>query len=136
MLGLRIWTESMCFLSMISLLAEAEAVPQQQAPQNFGELLRAMMPMLVMMAMLMYFIVIRPQSRERQQREKLLSSLKKNDRVVTFSGIIGTVTNFSGDGKEVTLRVDDNIKMQFLRSAIQGPLSDVSPTEPNKPSAS
>ncbi len=127
----------MDFLSMISLLAlaEAEAAPQQ-APQNFGELLRAMMPMLVMMAMLMYFIVIRPQSRERQQREKLLSALKKNDRVVTFSGIIGTVTNFSGDGKEVTLRVDDNVKLQFLRSAIQGPLSDTPPTEPNKSSAS
>ncbi|MCX7419508.1 MAG: preprotein translocase subunit YajC [Planctomycetia bacterium] len=120
---------------MISLLAEAEPAAQQ-APQNLGDLLRQMMPMLVMMAMLMYFIVIRPQSSERKQREKLLSGLKRNDRVVTFSGIIGTVTNFSSDGKEVTLRVDDNVKLQFLRTAIQGPLSDTPPAETNKPSAS
>ena len=122
----------MDFLSMISLLAEAEPV----VPQGLGDLLRQMMPMLVMMAMLMYFIVIRPQSSERKQREKLLSGLKRNDRVVTFSGIIGTVTNFSSDGKEVTLRVDDNVKLQFLRTAIQGPLTDTPPAETNKPAGS
>ncbi len=125
----------MDFLSMISLLAEAEPVVPQ-APQGLGDLLRQMMPMLVMMAMLMYFIVIRPQSSERKQREKLLSGLKRNDRVVTFSGIIGTVTNFSSDGKEVTLRVDDNVKLQFLRTAIQGPLTDTPPVETNKPAGS
>lgn len=121
----------MDFSLVISLLAEAE--PAAQQPQDFGELLRAMMPMFLMMAGLMYFMLIRPQGRERKQREALLSSLKKNDRVVTLSGIIGTVTSFSNDGKEVTLRVDDNVKLQFLRSAIQGPLSDSPPAEPAKP---
>ncbi len=120
---------------MISLLADAEPAAQPQ-PQNFSELLRAMMPMFLMMAGLMYFMLIRPQGRERKQREALLNALKKNDRVVTFSGIIGTVTSFSNDGKEVTLRVDDNVKLQFLRSAIQGPLSETPPAETTKPSAS
>lgn len=111
------------FLSLISLLAEGEAAQPQP---SMGEAFRSMAPMLVVMVFLMYFMVFRPQGRERKEREALLAGLKKNDRVVTFSGIIGVVTGFSGDGKEVTLRVDDSVKLNFLRSAIQGPLRDAS----------
>ena len=124
----------MDFSLVISLLAEAE--PVAPPPQSLSEVLRAMMPMFLMMAGLMYFMLIRPQGRERKQREALLSSLKKNDRVVTLSGIIGTVTSFSDDGKEVTLRVDDSVKLRFLRSAIQGPLSESPPAETAKPTGS
>lgn len=114
---------------LFSVLAEGEAPGQ---PATMGDAFRSMMPMLAVMAFLMYFMVFRPQSRERRDREALLANLKKNDRVVTFSGIIGTVTGFSSDGKEVTLRVDDSVKLCFLRSAIQGPLGDSSAADSSK----
>lgn len=111
----------------VSVLAEGEAPAPQQAP-GFEAML---MPMILIVAV-WYFLILRPQGKERRQRETLLANLKKNDRVVTYSGIIGTIVSFSNDNKEVTLRVDDSVKMKFLRSAIQGPLAE-STEEPAKP---
>lgn len=69
-------------------------------------------------AAIMYFIVIRPQSSEKKKRESMLSAIKKNDRVVTVGGILGTVLNVKDD--EITLKVDEssNTKITFTRSAI------------------
>jgi len=71
-----------------------------------------------------YFVVIRGNRRERSSHKEMLSSLKKNDRVVTIGGIIGTVASTSPDGREVTLKIDDNARLKVLRSAIQGPLRE------------
>jgi preprotein translocase subunit YajC len=63
-----------------------------------------------------YFIVLRPQQRQKADRERMLTALKKGDRVVTTSGMHGTVT---GLGEHtVTLRVADQVKLEFDRSAI------------------
>ena len=111
----------------ITLLAEGE--PPAPADQQFD--LKGMMPGFVIVCFLFYFLMLRPQAREQKGREAALSSLKKNDRVVTFSGIIGTVVSFSSDNKEVTLRSDE-AKFRVLRSAIQGVLAETS-EEPQKP---
>lgn len=68
--------------------------------------------------LLFFFLIIMPQRREQKQREQMLSAMKKNDRVLTAGGIIGTVANISADGKEITLKVDDNTRIRFLRTAI------------------
>ena len=94
-----------------------------------------LLPMVLIVAV-WYFLILRPQGRERKQRELQLTNLKRNDRVVTYSGIIGTITGFSDDNKEVTLRVDDTVKLRFLRSAIQGPLADTPATDTSKPAGS
>ncbi len=115
------------------VLAEGNPNPQP----SFSEAMGPMIPYFMVIAGLFYFIILRPQTRERRQRELQLASLKRNDRVVTYSGIIGTITGFSDDNKEVTLRVDDNVKLRFLRSAIQGPLAEVAAApETPKPGAS
>ena len=71
-----------------------------------------------------YFLLIRPQKREREKQDQTLKALKKNDRVVTIGGIIGTIANIEPDSKVVTLRVNDSTRMDFLRSAIQGPYAE------------
>lgn len=71
-----------------------------------------------------YFVLLRPQQAEKRRRQEVLNSLKKNDKVVTTSGIIGTIADISSDGSRVTLKVDDNTRIKFLRSAIQEPLKD------------
>ena len=91
-----------------------------QPPPQGNPLLTLLPP--VMMAVVLYFLIVaRPQKRQKQQREALLQSLKKNDRVVTIGGIIGTIAGMSKDGKDVTLKVDDNTRIRVLRSSIQGP---------------
>ncbi len=112
------------------LLAEGDG-----AAQGAPGLTSMLMPM-VLIVFVWYFLILRPQGRERKTREQQLSNLKRNDRVVTFSGIIGTITGFSDDNKEVTLRVDDNVKLRFLRSAIQGPLAETSTADASKSAGS
>jgi preprotein translocase subunit YajC len=73
----------------------------------------------VAIAIIFYFLLIRPQRREQASRESMLSALKKNDKVLTIGGIIGSVANISPDGQEVTLKVDDNTRVKFVRSSIQ-----------------
>lgn len=89
----------------------------QEAPQGPG--MGSMLPMLLMMGLVFYFLLIRPQSKEKKRRAEMLSAVKKNDRVVTIGGIHGTVVNVKDD--EITLKVDEsnNTKITFSRSAIQ-----------------
>ena len=63
-----------------------------------------------------YFLLIRPQQKQRKDREALLAAVKRGDRVVTSSGIHGTVTGL--DDTTITLRVADQVKMTFDRGAI------------------
>ena len=91
-----------------------------------------MMPLLLIF-MLLFPIVVWPQRKEQQKREALLNSLKKNDRVVTVGGMIGTVATISGDGKEITLRVDDNTRIKFTRAGISHKLEDAEKQDASKP---
>lgn len=63
-----------------------------------------------------YFLLIRPQQQKQKQQRALLDALKKGDKVVTTSGIWGTITNL---GKEtVTLQIADNTKIKMQRDNI------------------
>jgi preprotein translocase subunit YajC len=103
-------------LGLVTFIAQAsQPAGGGPPPSPFGSLL---MPMVVMGA-IVYFLMIRPQSREKKKIANMLAALKKNDRVVTIGGIIGTVVSVRDD--EVTLKVDEsnNTKLTFRRSAIQ-----------------
>ena len=68
---------------------------------------------------ILYFMMLRPQSRERKKRAEMIAAIKKNDRVVTIGGILGTVVSVKDN--EVTLKVDEsnNTKITFTKSSIQ-----------------
>ena len=74
---------------------------------------------LILIMVVWYFLMIRPQNAERAKRQEILKALKKNDRVITTSGMLGTVANISQDGKEITLKFGDAVRIPFLRSAIE-----------------
>lgn len=74
-------------------------------------------PMLVMFMAIYYFLLIRPQQKKEKDRQKMLQSLKKGDRVVTSGGIIGTVLGVRDD--VVVLKVGDGeTKIEFLKNAV------------------
>jgi preprotein translocase subunit YajC len=79
-------------------------------------------PLVLMLVIgtLFYFLLIRPERRKRQETDRMLDHLKKNDRVVTVGGIYGVVVNVAKGSEDVTLRVDDgnNTRLRILRSAI------------------
>jgi len=63
-----------------------------------------------------YFLLIRPQQRQKADRQRMLDALKRGDRVVTSGGLHGTVIGLTEH--TVSLRVADQVKLEFDRSAI------------------
>lgn len=63
-----------------------------------------------------YFMIIRPQQKKAKEREALLGSVKKGDKIITASGIHGTVSGL--DDKTVLIDVGNNTKIKMERSAI------------------
>ena len=93
----------------------AQAAAPAPAP-SVGEQLAQMLPMFVLIIVIFYFVIYRPQKQQREKHQTLISQLKKGDKVVTSGGIWGTVTNL---GKEtVTLQVAENAKIKVARDHI------------------
>ena len=77
--------------------------------------------------LIFYFLLIRPQSKKRKETEKMIAALKKGDKIVTIGGLYGTIQSV----KETTviIKADDNVKLEFLRSAISSVISQSSSKE-------
>ena len=104
-------------IAYLSHIAQTQTTqPGGQAPQG---LLSSPLLLFLMLGLVMYFLMLRPQGKEKKQRVAMLVAIKKNDRVVTIGGILGTVISVKDD--EITLKVDEssNTKITFTRSAIQ-----------------
>ena len=92
-------------------------------------------PMFLVIFVIFYVLMIRPQSKERKKREAMLSGLKKRDRCVTTAGIHGEVIEV--DEKTVLLEVADGVRMRFDRGAVwqivpkdgEAPAADAEKTE-------
>jgi preprotein translocase subunit YajC len=81
-------------------------------------------PLLVMpwlaIGFLFYFLLWRPQQRERARRQAMLDGLKKNDRVIAAGGIYGVVADVDREANRVTLKVDEttNAKLRVTLSSV------------------
>jgi preprotein translocase subunit YajC len=71
---------------------------------------------LMLMFGIMYFLVIMPQQRQRKKVQEMLSAIKNGDKVVTTSGIYGTINGMDGD--TIILKIADNVKIRIARAAI------------------
>ena len=66
--------------------------------------------------LIFYFLVIKPQKDKQKEQKTLIDTLKKNDDVVTVGGIHGTVVLVKD--KTVVVRVDDNVKIEFDKESV------------------
>lgn len=64
----------------------------------------------------LYFLFIRPQQKRQKERQALLGSLGKGDKIVTIGGLHGTIVDLDSD--TVSVRVAENVKLVFDRSAV------------------
>ena len=83
-------------------------------PQQSG--LTQILFMYVPIVLIFYFLIIRPQRQQQKKIKQMLDNLKKNDEVITTSGIHGTVVIVKE--KTVVLRVDENCRIEFDRESI------------------
>ena len=88
-----------------------------------------MLPLLLMF-LVIYFLLIRPASRQRKQHQELLGQLKKDDEVVTSGGMYGKIIAL--DERVVTLEIADKVKIKILRDRISGRWLDEAQAQPKK----
>ena len=72
--------------------------------------------MIVAIFAVMYFLMIRPQQRQKKQQQDLLSKLAKGDKVVTVGGIHGTIAGVKDN--TVIVKIAENVKVEVNRSAV------------------
>lgn len=115
------------WLGQLSVLAQGNGAPGQGGMLN---VLISLTPFLVIF-LLFYVLLIRPEQKKRAALNAMLQALKKNDRVVTIGGIYGTVVNPSSGEDTVVIRVDDNnnTRIRVSRSAIARVLNQEAESE-------
>lgn len=70
----------------------------------------------VAMIAIFYFLLFRPQKKQENEAKKMLEALKKGDKILTYGGIYGIVSSIKDNS--VIVRVDENAKIEFSKSAI------------------
>ena len=77
---------------------------------------------LILIFVIFYFFLIRPQQKKIKDHKLMVSSLKRGDEVVTSGGIVGKIEKILGNDK-VEIIISDNVTVQVVQSTIQGLLN-------------
>lgn len=80
------------------------------------EMVMSILPF-VLIFVIMYFLIIRPQRQQMKKREEMLKNIRRGDQVITGGGIIGKVTKVIDD-KEVELEIADGMRVRAARSLL------------------
>jgi len=95
-------------------LAQAATSSPEGAPAGAGSF--GMLVPMILIFVIMYFLMIRPQQKRQKEHQKLVSTLKTGDKIVTNAGIHGIIANVKES--TVLVKVADNVKIEFDRAAI------------------
>ncbi len=85
---------------------------------------------LILMAVVFYFILWRPQKKEQKKRSEYLASLKKGDKIVTIGGLYGVIIRLND--KTATIQIADKVEVEIARTAVsnqQPPRGNSTPAE-------
>ena len=83
---------------------------------------------LILIFVVFYFLLIRPQQRKAKDQKTMLDALRRGDRVVTGGGIIGTVARVDNpEAEEVVVEIAENVRVRVLRSTITTVLAKPDP---------
>ena len=80
--------------------------------------------------LIFYFLIIRPQKKRDKEAQAMIEALKKGDKVVTIGGIHGTVITVKEH--TVVIKVDDNARIEFSKSAVSSVLNKEKAAAPKK----
>jgi preprotein translocase subunit YajC len=103
-------------LFVVEFLTGFAANPEGQGGNPLTQMLIFFVPIIL----IMYFFMIRPQKKKQRDHQLMMASLKNGDKVITNSGIIGTIAGIHDDQNKVVLKVADQVKMEFVKSSIAG----------------
>ena len=87
---------------------------------DIQQILQTSWPILLMVV-IFYFLLWRPQKKQQKERASLLGSLKKGQKIVTIGGIYGEIVEL--DDEKVKLQVSEKVELTFARTAVANVLS-------------
>lgn len=110
------------------LISEAYA---QTASGGGGvaSIMQGPLPMIVMIAGIFYFLVVRPQQQSAKQLKAVQAGIRRGDRIVTAGGVLGTVSRIINDD-EIEVQITDGVKIRVLRNTVPTVLAKTEPTSP------
>jgi preprotein translocase subunit YajC len=82
-----------------------------------GDAFTSFLP-IILIFVIFYFLLIRPQQKKMKNHRAMLSQVKRGDRVLTGGGIIGTITKVKEENDEVTVEIADGVRVDILRGTI------------------
>jgi len=100
---------------MLNFVFAMAAPPGSSQAQGSPNPMVSLLPILIIF-LVFYFLLIRPQQKKQKDHEKIVQGLKKNDEVVTNGGIHATVVNVKDN--TLTLKIDENVKIEINKSAV------------------
>lgn len=107
-------------------ISEAFAQVSGTGPQGgLGDVFQQMLPLLLIFVVF-YFLLFRPQQQKQKKHREMVSAMRRGDRVMTQSGIFGTINKVVSD-TEVVVEIAENVKIRMLRSSIAEVLSKTEP---------
>ncbi len=73
---------------------------------------------LILIFVVFYFLLIRPQQKKMKDHRKMLGELKRNDRIITSGGIVGRIATVKDGSEEIEVEIAPNVKVQIVRGTI------------------
>ena len=90
---------------------------------------------LVLIFVVFYFLLIRPQQKKLKDHKAMLEALRRGDRVVTNGGIVGLVTKVMPEEREITVEIAENVRVKVMRDMIASVISKTEPVSAGKDKA-
>lgn len=96
----------------------AMAPPPSGTSAGGGGQMSQMLVMVGIIFVCFYFLILRPQQKQQKEKQNLISSVGKGDKVITIGGMHGVVSKVDEKNKTITLEVAKGVKVDFSRAAI------------------
>ena len=103
-------------MSTLLYIVAMAAGGAQQSSQSANPL--GMFLPIIMIFLIMYLLIFRPQAKKQKEHRKMMESLEKGMEVVTAGGIYGTVMGLKKNDTVVILKISDNVKIDISKSSI------------------
>ncbi|MBT3608663.1 MAG: preprotein translocase subunit YajC [Candidatus Marinimicrobia bacterium] len=78
---------------------------------------------------IIYFLMIRPQTKRQKEKDTMRDDLKKGDKIITMGGIYGTVQGFKEKGRQAIIKIDNNTNITINKTAVAGLAEKIKDTE-------
>ena len=85
--------------------------------------------MLLLIFVIMYFLLIRPQQRKVKEHTAMLEALRRGDQIITQGGIVGKIVKVKDDSNEVEVEIADGVKVRVVKSTIATVMNKTEPAK-------